>query len=535
MTEKNKKVVTRLAPSPTSPYGLHVGNIRTMLFSYIFAKQNDGIFYLRIEDTDQDRFCEGSEEQIKKTLDWLGIVPDFSPWSNDKPFGTMRQSERDYSEHVQFLLDNGFAYYAFDTKEELNALRMEAEINKQNFSYNYSNRMYLNNSLSLSKESVKELLDNNTPYVIRFKVIPDQIIKFIDIVKGEMTFNSNEMDDKVLIKTNKIASYHLANCCDDHNMGTTHTIRGEEWVSSTPLHIMLYNAFGWDYPIFAHLPSVLNPAPLPGKLSKRNAVKLGIPIFPFGGPGVDDKGVKFELKGLVEEGYDPAAFINFLLLLGWTHPEGNEIISLQEAIDSFDLHKVHNHGARYDIDKLKYFNGWYLQNKVSNDELFTHVNFGDTHYNEDEKLAILDMAKKRSHFKKDMQHVVDIFTKPVVLDDKQLKSISEVQMDTLLAFLNIITLDLTGTKMMVYSDIEDNEWTPEYVKECVEKACVKTGLKAGKIMPVLRTILAGGTTGPDMFTFMNIIKRQETFQRISEVALNTDELNMDEHVNKIKC
>ena len=192
---------------------------------------------------------------------------------------------------------------------------------------------------------------------------------------------------------------------------------------------------------------------------------------------------------------------------------------MQEAIDSFDLHKVHNHGARYDIDKLKYFNGWYLQHKFSNEELFAHVDFGDSHYNDDEKLAILDMAKKRSHFKKEMQHIVDIFTKPVVLDSKQLASISELHMETLLAFLDNIVLDSTGSKMMVYRDVEDTEWTPEYIESCILKACEKTGVKKGKMMPVFRTILAGGITGPDMVTFMIMIKRQDTFHRMSEVII----------------
>lgn len=494
---KTAKIVTRVAPSPTSPYGLHVGNIRTLLFNYLFAKQNDGIFYVRIEDTDQDRFCEGSEELIKKSLDYLNITPDFAPWTENKPYGTMRQSERDYTKHINYLLDNGYAYYAFDTKEELDELRKI----DQNFSYNHANRMTLRNSLSLSPEKVKELLDNNTPYTIRFKVTPNREITFNDIVRGEVTFNSSQMDDKVLVKTNSIPTYHMANCCDDHDMETTHVMRGEEWLSSTPLHIMIYEAFGWDCPQFAHLPLVLNPAPLKGKLSKRNAVKLGIPIFPFGGESAEGY-----LKGFVDEGYDSDAVINFLLLLGWTPhdlEEGNEIMSLKDGIVKFDINNIHKAGARYDVEKLKFFNGWYLQNKTSNEELFKHVNFGNTHYSNDDKLAILDMAKKRSHFKHEMQHVVDIFTKPVILNNKQLETITGIYGIALSAFVKNIR--------------KSTEWDADYIKQTIFDSCEEVGIKVGKLMPIMRTILAGGITGPDMVSFMTIIGKEEVRNRIYNV------------------
>ena len=503
----NKPVVCRIAPSPTG-YGLHCGNIRTLLFNYLFAKQNGGTFYLRIEDTDQKRFIPESEALIKKTLDWLGIVPDFAPWTEYQPYGSMRQSERDYTQYATYLLDKGYAYYAFDTEDELQAIRFEHEARKANFSYSHSNRMSMRNSLSLPADVVSNLLATHHPYTIRFKVIPDVDIKFTDIVRGELHFNSSEMDDKVLVKTNGIPTYHLANICDDHNMGTTHTIRGEEWVSSTPLHIMLYNAFGWDYPQFAHLPSVLNPPPLPGKLSKRNAVKLGIPIFPFGGPGEDDKGNKFVLKGLVDEGYDSEAFVNFLLLLGWTHPEGHEIISIQDGIEKFDLHNVHKAGARYDIEKLKFFNGWYLQNKTSDEELLKYVNFGDdllTGFSQENKLAILDMAKKRSHFKIDMQKVVDIFINPVVLNDSQKASITDLHQEIFNTFIEKIW----------YSE----QWDADYIKQTIFDSCEKHGFKMNKLMPIVRTVLAGGITGPDMISFMVIIGKQQTIRRIRRTQL----------------
>ena len=509
----NKPVVTRIAPSPTSPYGLHVGNIRTLLFNYLYAKQNGGIFYLRIEDTDQDRFCDGSEELIKKTLDWLGIVPDFAPWTENQPYGAMRQSERDYTKYIQYLIDNGYAYYAFDSKEKLDKLRKEAEDNKGNFSYNHTNRMDMENSLSLHPDVVKDLLANNAPHTIRFKVIPFIDITFTDIVRGEVTFSSSEMDDKVLVKTNGIPTYHLANICDDHDMGTTHTIRGEEWVSSTPLHVMIYNAFGWDMPQFAHLPLVLNPAPLKGKLSKRNAVKLGIPIFPFGGDSKDGY-----LTGFVDEGYDPAALINFLMLLGWTphHDSQDEIFSLQDGIDKFDLHNVHKAGARYDIDKLKFFNGWYLQNRTSDDELLKHVTFdGVVSYSDEQKLAILDMAKKRSHFKHQMQSVVDIFTKHTKLTDKQKADISDLDKKALYAFTQKVW------------NASNADWTGDYIKQHIFNSCEENGVKMKKIMPLMRTILAGGVTGPDMLSFMVILGKQQVISRIIDIMplLNVDSVD----------
>ena len=497
----NKKVVTRVAPSPTSPYGLHVGNIRTLLFCYLFAKKDNGTFYLRIEDTDQGRFCPGAEDLIRKTLTWIGIEPDFAPWT-EHPFGSMSQSERDYSKYVKILLDSGMAYYAFDTPEELDAMRAKSP----NFAYNHQIRIGLKNSLTMPADEVTKLLADNTPHVIRFKVPENKSITFTDIIRGEVTFNTNQMDDRVLIKSNGIGSYHLCNVCDDHDMGTTHVIRGEEWLSSTPLHIMIYEALGWEVPQFAHLPLVLNPPGMKGKLSKRNAVKLGIPIFPFGGDGEDENG-KFTLNGFVEDGYEPAALINFLLLLGWTPPhlkDGNEIMSLQEAIQAFDLSDVHKNGAKYDIEKLKFFNGWYIQNTVSNDELLGCVNFGDTHFTHEDKLAIIDMAKKRSHFRKDLQTVVDIFTKHVVLTDKQLATVTDQYKQTLIAFMN----EIQGT----------DHWNADYIKQSIYNACEQTGVKMGKIMPIIRTVLAGGITGPDMVSFMTIMPKADILKRMLSIV-----------------
>lgn len=510
------RVVVRAAPSPTSPNGLHVGNLRTILFNYLFAKQHNGTFYLRIEDTDRERFCPGAEDLIRKSLEWMGMLPDFAPWTEYQPCGAMRQSERDYSNHIKTLIDNGSAYYAFDTAEEMDVVRASsAAAGNHNFAYNAISRVNLRNSLTLSENETKALLDSGSPYVIRFKVTPDVIITFTDIIRGEVSFNTNQMDDKVLVKSNGIPTYHMANVCDDHDMGTTHVIRGEEWLSSVPLHIMLYEAFGWDVPFFAHLPLVLNPTPLKGKLSKRNAINLGIPIFPFAGNATDDKGNSIELKGFVDEGYTPDALINFLLLLGWTPhdmQEGNEILSLLDGISKFDLHAVHKSGARYDISKLNFFNGWYLQNKVNSHDLLKCVDFANSNFSYDAKIAIIDMAKKRSHFEKELQHVVDIFVKPVILTDKQKEGITDLHKETFLEFVNIIN--------------SNDSWNIDSIKQYVYDATEKTGIKMNKFMPVVRVVLAAGVTGPDMITFMSILPKSEITNRIS-VILDSDSLYKD--------
>ena len=519
--ETLKRVVVRAAPSPTSPYGLHVGNIRTILYNYLFAKQNNGIFYVRIEDTDQGRFCSGAEELIKKSLEWLGMEPDYAPWT-EHPFGSMRQSERDYSKYIQHLLDNGSAYYAFDTPAEIEALRAK----DANFSYTYATRDVLKNSLTMDVAEVKALLDAKAPYVVRFKVPANRIIKHNDIIRGAVEFNSNQMDDKVLLKSNGIGSYHLCNVCDDHDMGTTHVIRGEEWLSSVPLHIMLYEAFGWETPEFAHLPLVLNPPPMKGKLSKRNAVKMGIPIFPFGADGVDEDGNEFTVKGYVDEGFEPEALINFLLFLGWTpheNKDGNEIMSMDDAIKAFDLYNVHKNGAKYDAEKLKWFNGQYVQSQINNDELLGCVNFGHSKFSHEDRLSIIEMAKKRSHFRHDLQTVVDLFVRPVTLSDKQQTSVGALGHET------DATKAYRETLVHFVNDIDKYEWNRDGIHNAIVDACTKTGVKPNKIMPILRTLIAAGIAGPDMLSMMSILSKAEIAGRIY-TGLNIPEFQSYENL-----
>ena len=486
------KVVTRFAPSPTG--FLHIGGIRTALYNYLFAKQNDGIFYVRIEDTDSKRFVSEAEEYIKNALDWCGISPDYAPWKPG-PDGPYRQSERDYSKETQLLLDKGMAYYAFDTESDLTKAR-EATAN---FAYSYQTRMNMKNSLSLPKEEVDKLLADKAPFVIRFKTPENKVVVVDDIIRGRVEMNTAQVDDKVLVKSNGIPTYHMANVCDDHNMGTTHVIRGDEWLPSAPLHLMLYEAFGWTPPQFAHLPVILNPDGK-GKLSKRKALTMGIPAFPFGGKGVDDKGKEVEYKGFKDEGYESDALMNFLLMLGWTPKNNKEMLSMADMIAEFDLTDVHKAGARYDIDKAKFFNTQYIGQRRSDDELIKHIDLGTTFtYSPDNISKIIDLAKKRSTFTKDMQVIVDIFTNPVNLTDKEKSTISpdfkEVMKDL---------IDTAGTI----------DWKADNIKQLIFDLCEQHGIKMGKIMPSLRMALTKNVPGPDLMTTSEILGKDETVNRI---------------------
>jgi nondiscriminating glutamyl-tRNA synthetase len=481
------KVICRAAPSPTGL--MHIGNLRTMLFNYLFAKKHNGIFYLRIEDTDQKRFVEGSEKYIQDALAWVGIEPDYSPWKGG-PNGPYRQSERDYTKHTKFLLDNGHAYYAFDSESDIE----EARKKYPNFAYDFKTRMSMRNSLSLPPEEVSKLKEG--PYVIRFKTPENRTVAFTDIVRGEVSFNTAQTDDKVLVKSNGIPTYHMANVCDDHDMGTTHVIRGEEWLPSTPLHILLYESFGWKAPQFAHLPLLLNPDGK-GKLSKRKALSLGFPVFPMGGEGEDDKGKMVQFKGFKDEGYEPNALINFLALLGWNPGDNKEIMTMAEMISSFDLNKVHKAGAKFDIDKAKWFNQSYVS-KMDMDELMKHVDFGDTHYSDEKKKQIIILAKERSHFKKDMQSIVDMFTKPLVVPAAEKAKITP-------DYKTVFT-DFVG---------KDIDWNQESIKQAIFDICAEKNVKMGKVMPGLRSALTGGIQGPDLMTTMDILGKEESKKRIA--------------------
>ena len=479
-----KNIVTRIAPSPTGSFA-HIGNVRTLLYNYFLAKKNGGKFFVRLEDTDRDRYTASFLDYFKDMCDWLGIVPDGSYWNPDPSIGSFVQSERDYSDKVKFLLDNGLAYYAFDTKDELEVLKSKG------LKYDATTRVSMNNSLTNPDVDI-----NTTPYVIRFAVDANVDITFDDSVLGSITINTNTLDDKVLIKSNGIGSYHLCNVCDDHDMGVSHVLRGSEWVNSTPFHVILYKAFGWDVPTFAHLPLIMNPDGK-GKLSKRTAMKYGIPIAPLG--YTDDNGDY--VNGWKDLGFDPNAFINAISLIGWNPGGDVEFMSIDDMINSFSLDRVHKSGARFDMDKAKWLNAHYLR-MVPNDDLKPFITIKDNRYSDDKLSKIIDLAKERSEFKHDLNTIVDLFfNDPVVTDTKKIDD------NFVKVFSNTVDGFITSCTSVNFDD-------PMDIKDLINNICNNNGIKMGKVMPGLRMALVGGISGPDLMTTMSILGMRETISRL---------------------
>ena len=479
-----KNIVTRIAPSPTAGF-CHIGNVRTLLYNYFLAKKNGGKFFVRLEDTDRDRYTASFLDYFKDMCDWLGIVPDGSYWNPDPSIGSFVQSERDYSDKVKFLLDNGLAYYAFDTKDELEVLKSKG------LKYDATTRVSMNNSLTNPDVDI-----TTTPYVIRFAVDANVDITFDDAVLGSITINTNTLDDKVLIKSNGIGSYHLCNVCDDHDMGVSHVLRGSEWVNSTPFHVILYKAFGWDVPTFAHLPLIMNPDGK-GKLSKRTAMKYGIPIAPLG--YTDDNGDY--VGGWKDLGFDPNAFINAISLIGWNPGGDVEFMSIDDMINSFSLDRVHKAGARFDMDKAKWLNAHYLR-MTPNDDLKPFITIKDNRYSDDKLSKIIDLAKERSEFKHDLNTIVDLFFNDPVVSD-----IKKIDENFVKVFGNTVDGFITSTSNLNF----DN---PMDIKDLINDICNINGIKMGKVMPGLRMALVGGISGPDLMTTMSILGMRETISRL---------------------
>jgi glutamyl-tRNA synthetase len=481
-----KNIVTRIAPSPTGPFA-HIGNVRTLLYNYFLAKKSGGKFYVRLEDTDRDRYTDSFLTYFKDMCDWLGIVPDGSYWNPDPAIGSFTQSTRDYSDKVKFLLDNGMAYYAFDSKDDLDL----AHKTIPNFKYDATTRMSMKNSLTMSKSDFDAAVATGN-YVIRFAVTPDIDITINDAILGDITINTNTLDDKVLIKSNGIGSYHLCNVCDDHDMGVTHVLRGNEWVNSTPFHVILYKAFGWDVPTFAHLPLIMNPDGK-GKLSKRTAMKYGIPIAPLG--YTDDKGVY--TPGWKDLGYDPKAFMNYLALIGWNPGNDVEVMSMDDMINLFSLDRVHKSGARFDMDKAKWINAHYLR-ATPNSCLKPFINIKDNRYSDDKLDMIINLAKERSSFKSDLNTIVDLFfDNPDITDTKKLDD----------NFLKVFS-------KFVLTDVDFSN--TDSIKDSISSICDDLGIKMGKVMPGLRMALVNGISGPDLMTTMFILGKDATNDRISK-------------------
>lgn len=494
------KVRVRFAPSPTGP--LHIGGVRTALFNYLFAKKNGGVFVLRIEDTDQDRYVEGAEEYIVEALNWCGIPFDEGPGKEGR-FGPYRQSERKYlyRDFALQLVANGRAYYAFDTPERLDFHRKDHEKKGKTFSYNRHNRLKLSNSLSLSPEEVQKKLDGGEQYVIRFKAPKDQELVLHDLVRGEIKIDANILDDKVLFKSDGMPTYHLANIVDDHLMEITHVIRGEEWLPSLALHQLLYGAFNWEAPKFAHLPLILKPVGK-GKLSKRDGEKGGFPVFPLSWK---------ESVGYRETGYFPEAVINFLALLGWNPGTEQEIFSLNELISSFSLERINKSGARFDPEKTKWYNHRYLQ-VYDEDILAENYNYelgkiaASKHllFDLDEKRVkkIVQLIKERANFINDFWSLSDFFfIAPTAYNERAIKK--QWGQDTPEIMQQLLTV-MEGI----------NDFTSKTVEKTVKDWMIQEKLPYGKAMAPLRLAVVGDLKGPHLFDVFELIGKTETLTRL---------------------
>ncbi|MCA1917834.1 MAG: glutamate--tRNA ligase [Flavobacterium piscis] len=495
----SKQVRVRFAPSPTGP--LHIGGVRTALFNYLFAKKNNGVFYLRIEDTDQTRFVPGAEAYIMEALEWLGISPEETVGKNEK-FGPYRQSDRKdlYQTYADQLINSGWAYYAFDTPEALDALRKEQEAEGKTFIYNHTIREKLDTSLVISAEEVAKRIADGEHYVIRFKTPVDETLHLKDIIRGDVKFETSLLDDKVLFKSDGMPTYHLANIVDDHLMETSHVIRGEEWLPSMPLHVLLYRAFGWDAPEFAHLPLILKPVGN-GKLSKRDGDKLGFPVFPL--EWKTEEGIS---SGYREKGFFPEAVINFLALLGWNDGTDKELFSLEELVESFDLNRVHKSGAKFDPEKNKWFNHQYLI-KQNNEDLAKSYSpilvEKDVDVSKYDVTRIVSLIKERAHFVSEFWDLTDFFFQaPTSYDEKASKNWKE-ETPALMQEL-ISTLE--------YIDGFDSANIEAIVKDWL----TKNEIGMGKVMQPFRLSLVGALKGPHLFDIVEIIGKEETIARIQK-------------------
>ena len=497
----NTPIRVRFAPSPTGP--LHIGGVRTALFNYLFAKKHGGTFVLRIEDTDQKRYVKGAEDYIVNALDWCNIPFDEGP-GKEGGFGPYRQSERKhlYKQYVDLLIANNKAYYAFDTAEALDEERKNHEKKGKTFIYNWHNRTRgrLINSLVLSKEEVADKIANGDDYVVRFLAPQDETLELTDRVRGQIKIDTNTLDDKVLFKSDGMPTYHLANVVDDHLMEITHVIRGEEWLPSLALHQLLYTALGWEAPEFAHLPLILKPTGK-GKLSKRDGDKLGFPVFPLNWTDPSNNSIS---KGYKESGYFAEAVINFLAFLGWNPGTEQEVFSLSELVESFDLKNVNKAGARFDPDKTKWFNHQYMQKAELDDLTSSFISATpelasiDSGYVE----LVVNLIKERATFPSDFWGLSHYFFKaPENFAEAALKKAWKEHSKDLM--LQLIAALETADDSSV-----------EALQTAVKGWITQNEIGFGKIMMPLRVALVGALEGVDVFDIIYLIGKSETIKRI---------------------
>ena len=496
----------RFAPSPTGP--LHIGGVRTALYNYLFAKKMGGRMLLRIEDTDQNRFVPGAEQYIQDALAWCGIELDESPWTGG-PHAPYRQSERKpmYRQYALQLVAAGYAYYAFDTPEELDAMRARLTAAKvPNPQYNSITRNQMRNSLTLPEDEVKALLAADTPYVIRLKVPRKEEVRFQDMIRGWVVVHSSAIDDKVLMKSDGMPTYHLANIVDDHLMEITHVIRGEEWLPSAPLHVLLYRYLGWEatMPQFAHLPLLLKPDGT-GKLSKRDGDKLGFPVFPLEWHGTDADGEPTTSRGYREDGYLPDAFINFLAFLGWNPGTPQELFALPELIDAFSIDRVSKSPARFDQNKVRWYNEQYLRAKPAAElaqYLLDALREHGVTCSEAKAEQIAAVMKERVTFPNDFWQEAQYFFRAPETYDEQV--ISKKWNAATAAGLSAFANELPA--------IQNN--TPEGIKALLAQVLEREGMKMGQVLQALRMVVTGAGAGPDLMETMSILGPPETAQRI---------------------
>ena len=502
----DNKVRVRFAPSPTGP--LHIGGVRTALYNYLFAHKHGGDFILRIEDTDQKRFVEGAEDYINEALAWLGISPDEGVREGGA-FAPYKQSERMsmYKQYADQLIESGHAYYAFDTPEELDEMRQKLEAARMSAKYDATSRMSMKNSLSLSADEVQRRIDNGDPYVVRIKLPRQEEVRFHDEVRGWVVVHTNQMDDKVLLKQDGLPTYHLANVVDDHIMQISHVIRGEEWLPSAPLHVLLYRYLGWEdtMPKFAHLSLLLKPNGK-GKLSKRDGDAGGFPVFPL--EWKDPKTGDIS-SGYRESGYLPEAVNNMLALLGWHPSDNQELFALEELVQAFSLEKVSKSGAKFDVDKARWFNHKYLQERSSEDIaslIASDIEARGWNPEATYLHQVIDMVKEKVNFAKDIPNVANFFfEEPTSYDEKVVRKKWKNDVPGLISEL--------GDSL---AQVED--FNASSIQSAFEAFAASKEKSPGSIMQPMRLAVSGQAGGPPIFEMLELLGKETVVRRLKTAS-----------------
>lgn len=503
----NQKVRVRFAPSPTGP--LHIGGVRTALYNYLFARKHQGTFILRIEDTDQNRFVPGAEQYIMNSLKWCGITVDEGIEEGGE-YGPYRQSDRKelYRKYADELVEKGYAYYAFDTPEELEVMRNKLELEKAlNTAYSASTRGSMKNSLTLPEVETKTLLESGAPYVIRFKMPDNEDLLVTDLIRGEVRVNTATLDDKVLFKSDGMPTYHLANIVDDYLMKISHVIRGEEWLPSLPLHVLLYRSFGWEniMPRFAHLPLLLKPDGK-GKLSKRDGDRLGFPVFPLQWTDPFSGEVS---SGYRESGYFPEAFINMLAFLGWNPGTEQELFSMQELVDAFSIGHIHKAGARFDFEKAKWFNHQYLVAHTDTEIAGMFMPFlieKGISMDMDKVVTVCSLVKERVNFVKEIwDHAAFFFMAPESYDPEVIKKRWKPEIPSILK--DIVRL---------FENLE--EFSAGKIHESLHQFIESNAYNFGQVMNCLRLSMVGTSKGPDLPVIMEFLGKKDVIFRIEKAV-----------------